>query len=96
LIVFAVSRHSTQSAATQRLRVEARIAAIKARLATAETTWADNPIWDVEVPPPPDWHTLSDHEQGVFKAAAILFALRQVATDRKQSLPALMDDWELM
>ena len=51
-------------------------------------------IWDVPIPTPPDWDSLTPEEQEAFVEAALVFAIREVANQRGVTAVQQLTDWE--
>lgn len=58
--------------------------------------WASDPIWATPIPEPPDWDHLDDHQQHVYKLAAIAYALRAIGNTRGVSAARQLADWEVI
>ena len=85
-----------RGALTQRTnQAKARIAVQAQAVAQAPAAydWTQDPIWDAPIPEPPDWDGLSDHQQDVYKAAALIYALRALSDQRGVSVASQLDTW---
>lgn len=58
--------------------------------------WASDPIWATPIPEPPDWDHLDDHQQHVYKLAAIAYAIRAISDTRGVSAARQLADWEVI
>ena len=58
--------------------------------------WASDPIWATPIPEPPDWDHLDDHQQHVYKLAAIAYAIRAISDTRGVSAAWQLADWEVI
>ena len=55
--------------------------------------WVSDPIWATPIPEPPDWDHLDDHQQHVYKLAAIAYAIRAISDTRGVSAARQLADW---
>ena len=55
--------------------------------------WVSDPIWATPIPEPPDWDHLDDHQQHVYKLAAIAYAVRAISDTRGVSAADLLAAW---
>ena len=58
--------------------------------------WASDPIWAVPIPEPSDWDHLDDHQQHVYKLAAIAYAIRAISDTHGVTAARLLADWEII
>ena len=58
--------------------------------------WAKDPIWDEPIPEPPDWDTLDDHAQEVYRLAVVAYAVRAIADKRGVTAARQLADWEVL
>ena len=90
----------SKRALTQRTaqQAKARIAVQAQAVAQAPAAydWAQDPIWDAPIPEPPDWVGLSDHEQSVYKLAALAYAVRALSDQRGVTAARQLADWEVL
>jgi len=49
-------------------------------------------IWDVPIPTPPDWDFLDEEEKETYRTAALIYAIRESADQRDQSIAAYLND----
>lgn len=83
------SRPAAQGTSRHLAHAKARLGLNKAHqhLSPVLTT-----IWDVLIPTPPDWDSLTPKEREVFAEAALIFAIREAANQRDQSIAAYLND----
>ena len=83
-------------------RKQAQAHALRSLQQQAATTpaqpydWASDPIWATPIPEPPDWDHLDDHQQHVYKLAAIAYAIRAISDTRGVSAARQLADWEVI